>query len=122
MENSLYNELVSEFGFFPLPWTFMPKSHPYSIGWRMGRGESYIGVLWVYLETLSSEEKTAYFSSQPPPPHWLLWVAEALLNVDEPDWDRSEVERLAEYQQTLDELGFSGFEHFEQALNDPELI
>ena len=40
----------------PPPWLAYPEIERYSIGWRMGYGEDYIGRFFSWLEDISSEE------------------------------------------------------------------
>ena len=44
----------------PPPWLAYPEIERYSIGWRMGYGEDYIGRFFSWLEDLSSEERMEY--------------------------------------------------------------
>ncbi len=56
-------ETLDKFGEMPAPWIYQPGCHPYSIGWRMGAGESYMMYIWDWIEeqnwTLS--EKAEFF-------------------------------------------------------------
>lgn len=56
--------------FFLPPWIAFPDMHPLSIGWRMGKGETYLQFLWEWREQLSSEAKHEYNNYFPPPKEW----------------------------------------------------
>ena len=54
----------------PPPWLAYPEIERYSIGWRMGYGEDYIGRFFSWLEDLSSEERMEYQALFPEPVTW----------------------------------------------------
>lgn len=80
------------------PWKAFPDTSPDDIHWRMGPGESYIGMFWNRLGPQSDEARWAYFRQQLPiPPEWLPIVADALTGSEDneqvfflqlPDCDR----------------------------------
>lgn len=71
-------ELVAEHGAVPPPYFAYPNIHPFSIGWRMGGGESYKSVYWTwaYREKggMNEAQRIAYCRQFPPPPLWLTWA------------------------------------------------
>lgn len=54
----------------PPPWIAFPKIERYSIGWRMGYGESYIDKWGAWFESLTEEEVSAYQKLFPEPVTW----------------------------------------------------
>ena len=79
------------------PWVRHPELERYSLGWRMGYGESYLDLWWHWAAARSSDELTAYFWRHAPlPVEWADWVASALgLEVD-PDEPAPAIERIAQ--------------------------
>ena len=57
------------------PWVAFPQLDRYSIGWRMGDGETHLYDLYIYLTHCSQEERTSYIASFPEPPAWEGWYA-----------------------------------------------
>lgn len=57
----------------PPPWIAYPEIEPYSIGWRMGYGEDYMGKWHTWFHTLTEEEQRAYESLFPEPVIWTGW-------------------------------------------------
>jgi hypothetical protein len=55
--------MISKHGDFPPPWIYADNSHPYSIGWRMGGGESHIVAFgeWWEQQDMSFDDRIAYF-------------------------------------------------------------
>lgn len=56
--------------FLPPPWIAYPEIERYSIGWRMGYGEGYIGEWGTWYDTLDSKEKNEYHTLFPEPVTW----------------------------------------------------
>ncbi len=54
----------------PPPWLAYPEIERYSIGWRMGYGESYIMKWSTWLNTLSPDETAEYQKLFPEPVTW----------------------------------------------------
>ncbi len=54
----------------PPPWLAFPEIQRYSIGWRMGYGESYIFAFGEWYDALSSEEREEYQGLFPEPQTW----------------------------------------------------
>jgi hypothetical protein len=58
------------------PWTEYPDWPSYSLGWRMGKGESLLIEWDEWTKTLEKEKLAEYFKSYLPiPVEWLDWVA-----------------------------------------------
>lgn len=57
----------------PPPWLACPEIERYSIGWRMGYGEDYIGQFFNWLNALSKEKQTEYQTLFPEPVTWKGW-------------------------------------------------
>lgn len=76
LQSALERELLEQGRATPLPpWQRYPDIPRYSIGWRMGGGESYLMVFWRWYERLSRDEKLAYFRELAPiPVEWVDWV------------------------------------------------
>ncbi len=118
-KNEFIKETIDKFGFMPAPWVYLPNCHPYSIGWRMGGGESYMMYFfdWVDEQNWSNEEKADYFKKQDVPPAWLMWVYEVLFSIEDSDFDLPETERMTKYRPALKELGFKDIDLFETDFN-----
>lgn len=54
----------------PPPWIAYPEIERYSIGWRMGYGESYIDRWGVWFDNLTQDERNAYQELFPEPVTW----------------------------------------------------
>ena len=79
----LAKELASQARTTPVPpWVRHPEIERYSIGWRMGYGESYLMVWWTFAETLDTEARITYFREWAPLP--LAWVDFAGMVIDLP--------------------------------------
>ena len=110
-----------EYGEVPPPWVFRPEGHPYSIGWRMGAGESFLMVFWQWWEQKSptETEALAYFKKYNPPPRWLGWVCETIWELD------AEIALDSDYVQELKKLetyGFKGTKDYVSDLDDPKWL
>lgn len=110
--------LISEYGDVPPPWVYAPNSHPYSIGWRMGGGETHIMILgeWFEQQSMSFEQRLGYIKKYPAPPRWLHWVVDFLWEIDyESDLEDSD---YLPYFTKLTELGFEGVDKFDEDMED----
>lgn len=58
------------------PWFMYPALDRYSIGWRMGYGESYVMAFAEWYETLSERERDTYREWFPAPVGWTGWYEE----------------------------------------------
>ena len=107
---------VAKYGDVPPPWIFRPNSHPYSIQWRMGAGETYVIVYWTWLnEKMKNEsELVEFFKKYPAPPRWLGSMADTIWNLEpmEESFDYSE------YFDKLKQYGFEGFEMYKEDLSN----
>ena len=112
---------LSELGEVPPHWVFRPDSHPYSIGWRMGDGESFVEVFYTWFEEyLTTEnERINYFLKHDPPPRWLASVIESIWDLEgwnDPDFD------YYPYLEKLKHLGFKGTDQYQADLNDEKWL
>ena len=58
------------------PWVKHPNIPYFSIGWRMGEGESYIIVWQSWAKSMNESQLLIYFAQYKPiPVEWLNWVA-----------------------------------------------
>lgn len=73
----------------PPPWARFPEYERYTIGWRMGIGESYLGVWHVFLEQLdhAPSEREAYLRRHPTAPVSWSDVVYRVLHPAEDDED-----------------------------------
>ncbi len=55
------------------PWLAYPEIDKYSIGWRMGYGETHIMELSKYLDNLTETEKKIYQLTYPANGEWKDW-------------------------------------------------
>jgi hypothetical protein len=69
-------------------WVVFPNSHPYSIIWKQGEGEEFVGIFidWFDENCTSETERISYFLKHDPPPRWLGFVAEMIWDI-EPEGD-----------------------------------
>lgn len=113
------SKFIAEYGDVPPPWIYSPDSHPYSLEWRMGGGESHIMVLGEWLDQQNFDEaaKITYAKKYAPPPRWLEWVVHFIwLPHDDYDVD------YAPYLEKLKMLGFEGTDRFEEDMNDDQWL
>lgn len=100
------------------PWVFSAMSHPYSIQWRMGAGESYLMIYTTWFEKQFETEaaRVGFFKRYPPPPRWLGWVADSI-------WDLEPMEEDFDYTPYLEQLaslGFAGTALYQTDLDDEQ--
>lgn len=112
---------INQFGEVPPHWVLWPKSHPYSIQWRQGSGETYVDVFSKWLEAYlpTQESRIAYFKKHTPPPRWLELVIECLWDLEgwnEPNFDYSL------YLEKLRNLGFKGTTEYQSDLKDKKWL
>lgn len=114
--------LTEATGDVPPPWIYSPNSHPYSIEWRMGSGESYLMVFGKWWESvnLAESERIAYFRKYPPPPRWLQWMICTLWNIH--SWEQEEEFDYTPYFDLVQEMGFGSKADFEQDIDDPKWL
>lgn len=110
-------KLIGEYGVVPPPWVLFPTTHPYSICWRMGGGESFIALFWQWWQRQAWDEAQCieYFRHWPPPPRWFKWTIDAIWNT------RAEDEEIdyAPYFDRIARLGFGTQAEYEQDMDDP---
>lgn len=110
-------ENIEKYGDVPPPWIYGPTMSPYSIGWRMGGGETHIMVLgeWLEQQNYTQEQRIAYVRKYPPPPRWMEWVARFIWHYKDDNWDDIDYD---ECFTKLKEFGFEGVDDFEKDLDD----
>lgn len=115
----LSREYIEKYGAVPPPWIYGPTFHPYSIGWRMGSGETYMMVLseWLEQQNFSQEQRIAYMKKYPAPPRWFQWVAQFIWQLDDLETDDFD---FTPYFQQLEQLGFEGVADFEKDFNSDQ--
>lgn len=52
------------------PWIRYPEYSRYTMGWRMGSGETYWGLFWDWFVALPPAERIAYIEANPEPEGW----------------------------------------------------
>ncbi|WP_437766270.1 hypothetical protein WMF27_25470 [Sorangium sp. So ce281] len=99
---SRLREHVDQHGDIAPPWERFPDYERYTIGWRMGSGEDWLGMWSVFLEQLAPDRETriAYLRRHPPAP--ITW-AEAVHKVLHPTDERAEDEDGDEEEEDGDE-------------------
>ena len=110
---------LSKYGEIPPHWIIFPDSHPYSIQWRMGGGETFVMVFTTWFEDnfKTESDKVAFFLKYPPPPRWMEVMASYI-------WEEiPEVEfEKGEYLSKLKALGFYGTAQFRSDLENPKWL
>ncbi len=125
IENRI-SELVAEYGSVPPPWFMFPDIHPYSIGWRMGEGESHLIVFDAWwsrqAEKLDESRRIEYFRRWTPPPRWLVWMINAIWDLHPWKLDDPESFDYSPYFARIEQLGFGTQADYERDLNDPKWL
>lgn len=87
----------------PLPlWLKHPEIERYSIGWRMGYGEWYKEMWWLWAESQSHDDLTNYFKKFAPiPVEWADWVAHQLFEKDSQDEEERDYQEYKERNKLL---------------------
>ncbi len=113
-------ELIEEYGDIPPPWIYAPKFHPYSMGWRMGGGETHMMVLgeWLDQEVLSFNQRLEYLNKYPSPPRWYQWIIHFLWDVDSYKFEETD---YIPYFEKLEKLGFKKTNDFAEDFNRDDL-
>ncbi|KFY23559.1 hypothetical protein V491_02496 [Pseudogymnoascus sp. VKM F-3775] len=114
-------KLVTEHGVVPPPYFEYPEIHPFSIGWRMGGGESYMMVFWTWASRekggMNEAQRIAYCRQFPPPPLWLTWVINFIWRSE--DDDRMDLDpeagECSAYFKRTEELGLGTEEECRRA-------
>ncbi|HEU4532764.1 MAG TPA: BON domain-containing protein, partial [Polyangiaceae bacterium] len=89
------------------PWARFPDYERYTIGWRMGTGEDWLGLWHVFLEQLGPEHEArlAYLRRHPPAPvTWANAVYGVLYPARDDDDDDDDDDGAAEATRRRDEL------------------
>ena len=110
------SDLTKQYGDVPPPWIIVPNAHPYSIGWRMGSGETHIMVLseWLDQKQFSLEERITYLHKYPAPPRWYDWIIHFLWKTDTIEFEKND------YQPYLEKLTQLGFKNTNDFFSDME--
>ena len=118
----LLKKFKEEYGNVPPPWVYSKDSHPYSIQWRMGAGETLMMVFyeWWESENMSLEDRVKYFKKWPPPPRWLAWIVEAIWSVEL--WGSDEEFDYDPFFKKLKKYGFEGTEDYLTDLEDKKWL
>ncbi|MEJ1238002.1 hypothetical protein WBG78_07735 [Chryseolinea sp. T2] len=108
---------IDKYSLVPPPWVFDPESHPYSIRWRMGGGETFIMVLGGWAEDVLKTEsvKIEYLKKYPPPPRWMAWAADFIWDLD--PWETDDFD-YTPYFEKLKSIGFKGTSEYLSDLDD----
>ena len=119
-------ELVARHGAVPPPWFMFPDTHPYDIVWRMGAGESHMGVLqeWWAGEKheLNESQRIEYFRRWPPPARWLTWMIDMIWDLEPWELDDPESFDYSQYFARVEELGFGTQVEFDRDMDDPRWL
>lgn len=84
------DEQLDAHGDIAPPWAKFPDYERYTIGWRMGSGESWLCFVSVFLDRMGDQPgvREAYLRRHPPAPYtWANWVQSVLGERDEDDDD-----------------------------------
>lgn len=116
-ETKLLNDLKAKYGDIPPYWVVYPDIHLYSIGWRMGSGESCCMTWWAWWRTQNwaFDEKVAYFKKFGVPHAWLGVLLDILYGVDYHECDEGE---LPVHFAKLHALGFGSYEEWQADFDD----
>ena len=119
----LLAEYSAQYGDVPPPWVYVPTSHPWSIRWRMGKGETLLMVFheWWEQQNYSEDQRIAYFRKWPPPPRWIPWMVLQIWDLEPPGPEMSP--EFLPYYARLAELGFpSGTQEIQHDLDDEKWL
>lgn len=111
------NKYLKEYGEVPPPWIFDLHIHPYSIGWRMGGGETFMMVFceWFPVVRKTERERLDYFKKYNPPPRWLGFVARSVWDIQ--NWTEPGFS-YDPYFQKLKEAGFVEVDDYQKDLDE----
>jgi hypothetical protein len=114
-------EHTAKFGAVPPPWVVVPTSHPYSIRWRMGSGETLLMVFqeWWEQQNWPEAERVEYFRRWPPPPRWIPWMTRHLWDLA---WEVPGAFSHDRYYERVKKLGFAGVEEIDRDLADEQWL
>lgn len=110
-----------EYGSVVPPWIVSTNSHPASMEWRMGDGETRIMVfaIWWNQQNYTEEQALSYFKKFVPPPRWMMWMADVLWKINM--YIPEEFEGSIFYNKLL-VLGFEGVTNFQKDFDDPKWL
>jgi len=113
-------QYLKNYGEVPPPWIYAPEFHPYSIGWRMGDGESHLMFLseWLSQNKMTFDEKIAYLHRYPAPARWYQWMVDFLWKNLPRDMTDDDYEI---YFQRLHDFGFKQGDQFQEDFNREDL-
>lgn len=116
-QTKLLDDLKAQYGDILPYWVVYPDIHPYSIGWRMGGGESCRDAWWAWWQTQewTFDEKVAYFKKFGVPHAWLGVLLDILYEVDYHECDEDE---LPAHFAKLHALGFGSYEEWQTDFDD----
>jgi len=110
---------LAEHGEIPPQWIIYPNTHPFSIRWRMGDGETFVLVFSTWMEDNFKDEKNKinFFLKYPPPPRWMAVMASYL-------WEETPFEDFEKsiYPAKIMALGFLGAENYLSDLDNPKWV
>ncbi len=112
---------ITEYGEIPPHWIIFPNSHPYSMMWRMGAGETFSMVFsnWFKDHFENEIDKINFFLKYPAPPRWLEIMATYIWEIDlnsEQEFTESTFLKKLKY------LGFLGTDEYLRDLEDPKWL
>jgi hypothetical protein len=112
---------LEKYSVVPPPWVYDPESHPYSMQWRMGAGETLIMVFggWAEDALKTEDERIEYCKKYSPPPRWLAWCADFVWGLE--PWQDENFD-YSPYLEKLKNLGFDGTFEYESDLNDEKWL
>ncbi|VWC66450.1 hypothetical protein BLA39750_00205 [Burkholderia lata] len=111
-------DYTAQYGTVPPPWVIAADSHPYSMRWRMGGGETFMMVFqeWWEQQAWQERERVAYFLKWPPPPRWIPWMADVIWDLE--PWDEDGEFDYTRYYAQLEQLGLGGTADVEADMED----
>ncbi len=111
------NKYLKTYGEVPPPWIVEPHIHPYSIGWRMAGGETFMMVFgeWFSKTYKTEQEKMNYFKKHTPPSRWMAWVARAIWDIQNSTESHFSYDP---YFQKLIDAGFQGVDDYQKDLDE----
>jgi hypothetical protein len=115
------NQYIFEYGEIPPHWIIFPDTHPYSMLWRMGSGETFVMVFSNWFEDNFQDEisKIEFFLKYPAPPRWLEVMATYIWDIE---IDIEEGFEQSIFLEKLKKLGFSGTDEYIKDLEDPKWL
>lgn len=112
---------IDTYGDVPPPWVFAENSHPYSMRWRMGAGETLLMVFYEQFKVCKTEQdRINYFKKWPPPPRWIAWMADAIWDLE--SWEGGGKFDYQPYFDKLNDHGFTGMDEYEADLDDEKWL